>query len=379
LVAARKAEESDRLKSAFLANMSHEIRTPLNAILGFASLLDDPDISSQDTAHFVGVITRSGERLLDLINNIIDISKIDAGLTTLETDLVDLTSLLQTVYTIHNSKIQNLGRGNLNLQLSLPAAPLKVVCDEVRLRQVLDNLLNNATKFTLEGQIDFGCEVKGDTLHFWVKDTGIGISSDQYDAIFERFQQASHETERLFGGTGLGLSIAKSCVELMEGRIWVESKMGEGSAFYFDIPYVSLEEEPQETGQTEPAKHAFQGEHILIAEDDDLNYEYLETVLKHQNLKISHATNGMDTVKMYHSEKDIGLILMDIRMPEIDGLEATRRIRETDSQVPIIAQTAYAFASDREACMKAGCNDFITKPMKRSDLLEILHRYLDRG
>jgi len=377
-IAVKKAEESDRLKSAFLANMSHEIRTPLNAIIGFASFLKDPEIERKDLARYVDIISNSGETLLELINNIIDISKIDAGLTKLENEPTDIKALMKSMYQIHECKVKDFGQSRFAMNLSLPPERLVVMCDEVRLKQVLDNLLSNACKFTNQGIVELGCKQEKDKLRFWVRDSGIGIDEKHHDLVFERFQQAEHNTERVYGGTGLGLSIAKSCVEIMGGRIWLESHAGEGSTFSFEIPYVPHGELDKAATSAKSNRVQFAGQHILVAEDDALNFEYLNALLKGLDLKVTHTVTGRETLKMYEKNKDIELILMDIRMPGIDGLEVTRRIRQSDHEVPIIAQTAYAFSSDREACLEAGCNGYLSKPMKKQELLDVLTSHLSK-
>jgi len=280
IVAAKHAEESDRLKSAFLANMSHEIRTPLNAILGFSSFLNDPDLTRDEIAHYVDIITQSGENLLELINNIIDISKIDAGIVTLNIDPIDVKLLLRQLYSIHYSRLVSLQKGDVDLKISLPSYEIVTQTDKLRLRQIVDNLLSNALKFTEKGTVEMGVEVRDKQVFFWVKDSGIGILERDFEKIFDRFQQADQPDEKLFGGTGLGLSIAKSCVELLKGRIWLESEWRKGTVFYFTIPYQPMEDLMETPPKSTLANSVFDGEHVLIAEDDPVNYEYLRTVLK---------------------------------------------------------------------------------------------------
>jgi len=375
ILAAHRAEESEQLKSAFLANMSHEIRTPLNAILGFASFLGDPDLNREDVSHYVEIITQSGENLLELINNVIDISKIDAGIVTLNRETIDVKLLMRQIYSIQYSRLVALQKGDLDLHLSMPAGEIVTQDDKLRLRQIIDNLIQNALKFTESGSVELGLKKQDSELLFWVKDTGIGIERNDFRRIFERFQQAAKSSDKLYGGTGLGLSIAKSCVELLEGKIWLESERGKGSTFYFTIPYHPVVSD-QKTVHEILSSRAFNGEHVLIAEDDPVNFEYLKTILKKQNLKITHAKNGCETLEFFEKNPDVRLILMDIQMPEMDGLEATRRIREKNATLPIIAQTAYAFSGDQERCIKAGCNGYLSKPTKSSELIQVLKSYL---
>ena len=374
-IAVCRAEESDRLKSAFLANMSHEIRTPLNAILGFSSLLGDPNYTQKESDEFVRLINKSGESLLDLINNIIDISKLDAGLTVLDPKPTKLLNLIKDVFEIFRGKVDE----NVSLLLTLPPEELEVLCDQTRLRQVLNNLLQNAMKFTSEGVIELGVKEIGkeqDHFLFWVRDSGIGIEPKNHDAIFERFRQASDETEKLYGGTGLGLSITKSCVEMMGGKIWVESELGKGATFFFELPLKIHNKENPKSEMSEKSPYAFNGQHILIAEDDPTNFAYLKTILKGMDLRISHTVTGCDTIRMVKNHDDISVVLMDIRMPDGDGLYATREIRRDNPDIPIIAQTAYAFSTDQEECLDAGCNEYLTKPTKREEVLNLLRRYI---
>ncbi|MBN2069043.1 MAG: PocR ligand-binding domain-containing protein [Opitutales bacterium] len=379
-VAARRAEESDRLKSAFLANMSHEIRTPLNAIIGFSSLLGDPSFTREETGEFVSLINKSGENLLELINNIIDISKLDAGLAVHNPKPTRILALLSDVYDIFHGELLTQNNGDVSLRLSLPPAELEGLCDQTRLRQVLNNLLQNALKFTSRGIIELGCredENEPGKLLLWVKDTGIGIAQENHAAIFERFRQATNETEKLYGGTGLGLAISRSCVELMGGHIWLESDLGQGTTFFFTLPFQVHSVEERSVPQPDADNFAFSGQHILIAEDDPVNFQYLKTVLRVHDLRISQTTTGRDTVAKVLGDESIDLVLMDIRMPDGNGLEATREIRKTNPRIPIIAQTGYAFSSDLEQCLAAGCNDYIPKPMKKNDLLKTLQQHLN--
>ncbi|CAA6692070.1 MULTISPECIES: PAS domain S-box protein [unclassified Lentimonas] len=373
--AKERAEQSDQLKSAFLANMSHEIRTPLNGILGFSSLLEEEDESFETVKEYAEIISNSGSHLLNLINDIIHISKIDAGHIKAVAEAINLTALLNELYEVFRGQIENSSHA-LKLELVQPSDPLWILTDPTRLRQILENLLGNALKFTRSGSIQFGFQEREDKLLFHVKDTGIGIHEDQHTSVFERFTQASHETERLYGGTGLGLSISKSCAQMLGGDIWLESVLGTGSVFYFDIDYVPHQKmKIEKTG--EPDKEPqFTGEHILIAEDDDLSYLFLKKVLSMKNLKVSRTTSGIETIERVMAADDIDFLLMDIQMPGMNGWEATRQIKKIKPNLPIVAQTAYAFENDREKCIEAGCDAYISKPIQPKQLLSLIASHL---
>ncbi|MFC0878513.1 ATP-binding protein [Saccharicrinis sp. FJH2] len=380
LIAKEKAEESDRLKSAFLANMSHEIRTPMNAIVGFASFLHDKDLNQEEIRKYSEYIISSGDHLLELINDIIDISKIDAGEIRTTIDETNLTELLQEVYGIFEPQMKlKQKEGNIILDAKIPEENFYVLSDIVRLRQILLNLINNALKFTHEGKVEFGFEENGNEIVFYVQDTGIGISEKDQEIIFERFRQASGSTEKIYGGTGLGLSIAKAYVELLGGHMHLTSVPGSGSTFSFSIPNNKVEKEAEVTSKKETALPlAFNGEHILIAEDDFISFSYLSEILSNYNLKVSRAESGEEAIKLILNDPTINLVLMDILMPVMDGLTATRLIREKQINIPVIAQTAYAFESDRERSIGAGCNEYLSKPIKEPVLIDVLHKFLKK-
>jgi PAS domain S-box-containing protein len=379
-IAVEKAEESDRLKSAFLANMSHEIRTPMNAVLGFSSFLKDPELEKATFDSFIDCITQSGETLLALINDIIDISKIDAGQVQPILGSMDVSAAIENLASVYRSKLQAANKEMVTVTVSLPKRPIRAITDETRLLQILNNLLTNAVKFTSEGSIHLSCEVDGDQLRFAVQDSGIGIELEQQSAVFDRFAQATVSTEKLYGGTGLGLAIAKSCAELLGGRIWVDSTQGEGSTFYFTINFQPDVYAEQATEPVAPAQSfpAFHGEHVLVVEDDVLNLNYLKAALKTQNLRLSCVTNGKEAVDFIRNDSAVDLILMDIQMPVMDGLEATRQIRALQFHRSIVALTAFAGKDDAAKCLDAGCDLYLTKPMRRGELLQTIGKSLQR-
>lgn len=377
--ALEKAEESDRLKSAFLANMSHEIRTPMNGILGFASLLKTPNLSGEKLKKYISVIDNSGKRMLNIINDLIDISKIEAGQMDTYISECNINEQIEYLNTFFKPEAIKL---NLDLSYNnpLPTKDTFVKTDREKLYAILTNLLKNAIKYTHEGSIKFGYERKGEMLEFYVKDTGIGIPEDRQEAIFERFIQADIEDRKAYEGAGLGLSITKAYVEMLGGKIWIDSVEGQGSQFYFTIPYnIETEKTPMVQSEKDTQKNVILKKlKILIAEDEDVADEYLTIILRKSSKEILHAKSGEDTIKLCRKNPDLDLILMDIKMPGMDGYEATREIRKFNTDVTIIAQTAYALAGDREKAIKAGCNNYISKPILRNELMEMIEKHISK-
>ena len=385
LIAAKeKAEESDRLKSAFLANMSHEIRTPMNGILGFASLLHDPELSGNEIKIYSDIIQRSGKRMLNIINDLMDISKIEAGQMDVSFSAVDIMELIDYLYNFFKLEIENKGL-QLYLKITKTKKPVILWTDKEKLSAILSNLIKNAFKYTHRGHIEIGFTLEEDgnndpsSISFYVKDTGIGIPEDRHSAIFERFVQADIEDKTASEGAGLGLAISKAYAEMIHGHIWVESQFGKGSKFCLSLPYQEQKtsNKPLNTEkiivsgtQADPLKLK-----ILIAEDDETSQEHLSILLEDIADTIIHVNNGKDAVEEYRKNPDIDLVLMDLKMPIMNGFEATTSIRAFNSELIIIAQTAYALAGDREKAINAGCTDYITKPINKDTLFELLHFY----
>lgn len=376
-IAKAKAEESDKLKSAFLANMSHEIRTPMNAICGFAQLLGRKTIEEQKRNHYIDIINTNSQQLLGIINDIVDISKIESGLATLLNSKFDLNLMLDNLMhtlkpTILNHKI------SLTYKKGLTDAQSSIIGDEIKIRQILTNLLVNAIKFTEQGSIEVECKLNdSNMLLFSVKDTGIGIPSELLTQIFERFSQIEGTIKDSRKGTGLGLAISKGFIELMHGKIWAESELGKGSKFHFSIPYIpSAEVIPigsrGETQATTWASHT-----LLLVEDDQNSMLYIKELLSPTLINIVCVNNGEDAVRICKENKDLSIVLMDIKLPMIDGLEATRRIRAFNKTLPIIAQTAYALSSDFQKATEAGCSEYLTKPISKAELFSALTKYLN--
>lgn len=375
--ALEKALESDRLKSAFLANMSHEIRTPMNGILGFANLLNTPNLSKIEVDKYSDIINKSGARLLNTINDIIDISRIESGQIIVSRKETSIHNLLDELYSFHSSEAKQKG-----LALILEPTNKKevnIVTDDDKLYGILTNLIKNAIKYTPKGTVTFGCIVKDKRIQFFVKDTGIGIPKGRLHAIFNRFEQADIEDKRVFEGSGLGLAISKAYVEMLDGDIEVESELGKGSKFRFTIPLLEkIKREPEELRQyVDRSLPGIENLNLLIVEDDMVSAELLKTMLEDRFHEITHVQSGVDAVEMCKNMPDIDLVLMDIQMPVMGGYDATRGIREFNKDLVIIAQTAYALVGDKEKAIQAGCNDYITKPINEKLLLEMINKHLE--
>ena len=381
LIAAKeKAEESDRLKSAFLTNMSHEIRTPMNGILGFAELLKEPNLSSDDMQDYIQTIQISGARMLNTINNIVDISKIESGLIQMDFKETNINEKMDFTYKFFKPDAEIKGL-QLVLKDRLQSKESIIKTDNEKVYGIITNLIRNAIKFTFEGSIEFGSEKKGDYLEFYVKDTGVGIPQSQRQFIFERFRQGSELHNRGYEGSGLGLSISKSYVEMLGGKIWMESEEGLGSTFYFTIPYNAVSEEKIEITNSDSQGHEvvpLQNLKILIVEDDEISHSLLSLTLDKISSEVLHAITGVEAVEACKNNSDLDLVLMDIRMPRMDGLEATRQIRQFNKSIIIIAQTAFGFVSDREKALVAGCNDYISKPINKTLLFELIKKHIKK-
>jgi len=377
-----KAEESDRLKSLFLSNMSHEIRTPMNAIVGFAEMLQDSDLDRDQKNKFLDVIIKSGDNLLRLINDIIDISKIEAGQLKFDYSDCLVNEMISDLETYFKQEMVRQRKSHINLfvQLGHPESDFALYTDCFRLKQILNNLIGNAVKFTDEGFIEYGYQIKSGVIEFFVRDSGIGIAPDKQNVIFERFGQVREAISRNQTGTGLGLTISKNLVELLGGEIWVDSLPGEGSTFYFTLPLrvsaktVNKSNEEQAI-QPKPALD-LTGKTILVVEDVDTNYFYMSSLLQKFNCTIIRANNGAKAVELCRTDSSINLVLMDIELPVMDGYKATIEIKKIRPDLPIIAQTAFAMMGERERSKEAGCNDYLAKPIRKEELVSTLRKYI---
>lgn len=402
ILAKEKAEENERLKSAFLANMSHEIRTPMNGILGFAGLLKEPKLSGEEQQEYISIIEKSGVRMLNIINDVIAISKVESGQMKTFVSPTNVNDQIEYIYNFFKPEVEQKGM-HIVFKNSLTDNEAIVKTDKEKLYAVLTNLVKNAIKFSDSGTIEMGyvrrdksCLVCTPTeprraslvsapseLEFFVKDNGVGIPKDRMEAIFDRFVQADIGDKRAFQGAGLGLSISKAYVEMLGGKIWVESEEGKGSGFYFTIPCnkepegVNMaEEEVVVDGADNKPNKENQGFKILIAEDDEISGMLISMAIKTFGKNVLKTSTGIETVEVCRNNPDLDFVLMDIKMPEMDGYEATRQIRRFNNDVIIIAQTAYALTGDREKALEAGCNDYIAKPFGQSSLTALMKKHL---
>lgn len=376
-----EAIESNRLKSAFLANMSHEIRTPLNTIIGFSDLIIDEELTHEEILNLVGMIKTSGKSLLQLVEDIIDISRIEAGQVRFNPTQVKLGPVFQEMLKMFENQL-NKRRDRSGVELrtgSTVPADACVFADIFRFRQILINLLSNAVKFTESGYIEFGY-LSGESgmIQFYVKDTGVGIDPALASKVFQRFGQLNQPGIHNREGAGLGMAITKQLVELMGGQIWFDSQPGKGSTFYFTLPAC----QPfwmEQQGDFYNELFEWSNEIFLIVDDVEANYLFLRSLLKSTGALQLWAKNGEEAIRYCRSNPDISLVLMDIQMPKTDGYEATRKIKELNPGLPIIAQTAFADNESKAKAIKAGCNDFITKPINKHELLSLIDHHLKRN
>ncbi|MHC1780284.1 MAG: response regulator [Bacteroidales bacterium] len=374
--AKERAIESDRLKSAFLANMSHEIRTPMNGIMGFLQLLNDVDLTSDDRQYYFDIITKSGERLLSTINDIIEISKIESGQLNVVYGNVNIKEILNFHYNFFKKQTDEKG---ISLIMKSGTEVLDIVLsDQHILDGILTNLIKNAVKFTTIGEIEFGTYLNENSLVFYVKDTGTGISKNRQEAIFDRFVQADLDYKRPHEGSGLGLSIVKAYADLINGKVWVESEEGRGSTFFFAVPYSPIQVNehllrPKEFTGDKGVHHK-----ILIAEDDEACFKLMERSLAGHKFTVFHAWNGEEAVCMMKDNPEIPVILMDLRMPLMDGLDAAKKIRQFNKMVKIIAVTVNALSIDKEIALNSGCDDYVLKPVNGKILIDTIKRHLGK-
>ncbi len=379
--ALKKAEESDRLKTAFLTNMSHEIRTPMNAIVGFSDMLANPELSQQEKDEFIKYINQSSETLLHLINDILDLSKIESGQVKIYKEPFSLMEFFRDFQPYIRELQGKYGKDYLEMRFVTPDGPDIILnSDRMRIRQILSNLAGNAIKFTEKGYVETGFSVEKDSVLFFVRDTGQGIPEEELGTIFERFRQLDNTLTRKYGGAGLGLAISKNLVEHLGGKISVQSVLGEGTAFYFTIPGVEGTAKRKQEKKLKLQKNGYpdwHGKTVLIAEDEPSNYDFLEAVLGKTGIRILYAKNGEEAVKICRQQKP-DILLLDIRMPVVDGFSALKQIREIIPGVPAIVQTAFAMADERQKCLDAGFDVYLSKPIKTSLLLKKMGEYLDK-
>ncbi|HNQ66884.1 MAG TPA: response regulator [Bacteroidales bacterium] len=377
--AKEKAEEADRLKTAFLNNISHEIRTPMNAIIGFSELLNEPDLDKDKHKEYTNTIMQSSEHLLSIISDIISIATIEAGQEKIHQCEYNLNEMLDLMYDQFKIKADE---KNLEFKIAktLSDREATISTDKTKLIQIISNLINNSLKFTDIGFIEVSYVLEDTQLVFTVKDSGIGIPKNMHDEVFKRFRQIEYSSDRQHGGSGLGLAISRAYIELLGGKIWLNSEPNVGTSFFFTIPY-KVKPQPKLTTSSKKSEDPMDInkniKNILIAEDDDSNFLLIKTFLSDNNINIIRVKTGVEAVEICKNKTDIDLILMDIKMPKENGLEAIKKIRKFNTQIPIIIESAYYDDSNREEAFAAGCNDFITKPIKKHNLIAVINKLFD--
>ncbi|MBN2662359.1 MAG: PocR ligand-binding domain-containing protein [Bacteroidales bacterium] len=377
LLAKEKAEESDQLKTVFINNMSHEIRTPMNGILGFSKLLNKENLSPSKRKQYINIIQNSGNQLMRVIDDILEISKLGTKQIKLLEKEICLNDLLLELFSIFDIKAKE-NKTPLYFIKGLSDTESTILTDETKLNKILSNLLENALKFTNSGFIEFGYQLKNYDLEIYVKDTGIGIKTEMQEKIFERFLQEEKELSKNVGGLGLGLSIAKENAELLGGKITLISEKGKGATFFVTIPYKPVNKDKTKSNaeyiKTKQEKYT-----VLVVEDEEVNYLYIETLLEDEielNCNVLHAKNGKEAVKICKENYDIDFVFMDLKMPLMSGFEAAKIIKEFRPDLPIVAQTAYTTDEDKEKALSSGCDDFISKPISEETLYGILTKFL---
>jgi len=374
--AKEKAEESDKLKSAFLANLSHEIRTPMNGILGFLKLLQKPQLTKEKQDEFISIINSSSKQLLAIINDIVEISKIETNQIRIIKTQVNVNNIIKEIYANLSLIIPLAKNIQLQTKIELPDEKCFVETDEIKLKQVLTNLVENALKYSESGIIELGYSIKDCIIEFYVSDQGIGIDEQNFDLIFNRFYKIENNLTTFRSGTGLGLSISKAYIEFLGGSIRVESKIGKGSTFFVSLPFQPELAHSMELNAFELQIPDYSNKVILIADDDPFILRYYKEILLETNINLIVAENGIQVVEYFKDSNKIDIVLMDLKMPKMTGYEALDIIRTLKKDVPVIAQTAFSLKEDIEKILHHGFDDYISKPILFDDLLQILQKYL---
>jgi PAS domain S-box-containing protein len=370
------AEQADRLKSAFLANMSHEIRTPMNGILGFSQLLLRGNQPKEKTDRFLNIIYNNSKQLLSLINDIIDISKIESGQINVYNTEINLNSICNDLVKVFDSELDKHDKQHITFRFekSLTDSESVIYGDGTRITQILTNLLSNAIKFTEKGFVKFGYSITSNKkfIEFYIKDSGIGIDKDNIELIFERFKQADDRINRKYGGTGLGLAISRQLAELMGGKLWAESQLEEGSVFRFTIPYIksNVDQLSILDSQGIEEKNHIKDKYILIVEDDYSSFLFMESILEDKGARLIWAETGKVAIEVIKQNPLVSLVLMDIQLPDISGYETAIKIKKLRPKLPIIAQTANAMEGDMDKALQSGCDDYISKPLNHLQFIK---------
>lgn len=380
LIAAKeKAEQSSRLKTEFLNNMSHEVRTPLNGIMGFTQLLAKKNITEDKQRYFTSIILDSSRRLLRIIDDILEVSSLETGSQQIYPASFDINELLGEIFVLYHAGVREKGL-ELRFQKKLDQKQAQVRSDRTKLFRILSCLMENAMKFTLKGYVELGCEIKKEILEIFVKDSGIGIRQEEQQNIFAPFNQEDKGKSRSYGGLGLGLSIANGNARLLGGEIKLESQKEKGSCFRLLLPYQMAKEKNPEKETEKLNGYKQTGPYqILVAEDEQMNFLYIESLLQEFSFfdyTLIHVKNGREALEKCLRNPQIDLILMDLKMPVLDGFKASSEIKKIRPDLPIIAQTAYSDEEAKKRAALAGCDDFISKPMEAEEILTVLKKYL---
>lgn len=389
LQAKLKAEQSEKLKTAFLANMSNEILTPMNSLVGFTDLLSGTDLSTEKLTKYAEQINTSGNQLVNLIDNIIDIAKVESGEVTIKLTECRINHMLLDLYADYDQQMKETGKEKVSLSLKRANkdGDFTILTEPYRLKKILSNLISNAVKFTDSGVIEFGYNIvnESDTdgnpmIQFFIKDTGKGIPEEKLSMIFDRFRQSRESYTKLSDGAGLGLPVSKAYIELLGGRISTKSEIGSGTEFYFVLPYkpVKVGEQIEVIDETSDTLLNWENKKILIAEDVESSWWYFQTILRKTKAQLIWAENGKDAIEKLLQHKDVDLILMDLRMPVMSGYDAVIEIRKMNKDIPIIVQTAFAREEDREKIRETGCDNFIVKPVKKEALIDLMAHYFSK-
>jgi PAS domain S-box-containing protein len=376
-IAKERAEESDILKSAFLANMSHEIRTPLNAIMGFSGLLADYSLDKNSMDRFLEIIQINGKQLLTIIDDILLISKLQVSQIKVQTALIDLDQLLSKLYQQFERELDILKEKKIKLSIAKKInATVKVKTDRDKLQIIFSKLIRNAIKFTSKGDVEFGFKMSSDNkITFFVKDTGVGIAHEKKLVIFQKFRQVDDSTTREYGGTGLGLSIVQALIDLLNGELWLNSEVGKGSVFYFSLPLDEIEIENLQKAEKKPEIN-WENKKVLIVDDVSESVFLLTEILKRTNIQVYTATTGIQAIEQYNENPDIDLVLMDIQLPEMSGLEAAEKMKLINPKLTVIIQTAFGQDGYEQKSRDAGCDDIIYKPINPEVLMIKMARFL---
>ena len=374
ILAKNKAEEASRLKTEFLNNVSHEVRTPLNGIMGFSEFLGNEDLSKKQRLEYVDIINKSCSRLLTTINDILEISHLETKQVQMNFESIDLNALLKEIYSEFETQAKQ-SQIHFSLKMDSANEELFILSDKSKLSSIINNLLSNAFKFTKEGFVKLGYTIKNNQIELYISDSGIGIAKEKISSIFGRFEQEEKELSLKLGGLGLGLPISLANAKLLNGNITVESNKDVGSAFYLTIPYFQINKKKTVIKRAQQNIKEKELKTILVAEDEEVNFLYIEALLSNK-YKTLHAINGQVAIDMFIENPNIDLVLMDLKMPVMDGFEATSKIKSINPEIPIIALTAYSTTEDKKKSLENGCDDFMSKPFKRKKLYLLLDKYL---